>query len=173
MTYICHITLCIIKEKHEVTYMKYEIVNLNEKTVVGLMKQTTNNNNQAVLDIGSLWEEFLSGDVYLKINNKTNNKAIGLYTDYQGDFTKPYNFFACAEVNEAANVIVPLVKKTIKAGKYAKFIINGHVQKAVGEFWINLWGMNLDRKYDSDFEEYQNNSDDINNQEIHIYISIK
>ena len=92
MTYCWHITLCIIKEKHEVIVMKYEIVNLSEKEVVGLMKETTNNNNQAVVDIGLLWQEFLGNGVYSKIQNKINHKAIGLYTDYEGDFTKPYKF---------------------------------------------------------------------------------
>ncbi|CEJ73498.1 AraC family transcriptional regulator [[Clostridium] sordellii] len=37
---------------------------------------------------------------------------------------------------------------------------------------MKLWKMNLDRKYSCDFEEYQNNDEDIQNQEIHIYISI-
>ncbi|CEN75005.1 transcriptional regulator [[Clostridium] sordellii] len=39
--------------------MNYEIVNLEEKQVVGLVKETTNNNNKAIKDIGILWEEFL------------------------------------------------------------------------------------------------------------------
>lgn len=152
--------------------MKYEIVNLSEKVVVGLMKETTNNNNQAVVDIGLLWQAFLGNGVYSELQNKINHKAIGLYTDYEGDFTKPYKFFACCEVDKVDNVVLPIVKKTIESGKYAKFVISGHVQNSVCEFWSKLWKMNLDRKYASDFEEYQNNSDDMNNQEIHIYISV-
>jgi len=61
---------------------------------------------------------------------------------------------------------------TIPNGKYAKFILIGEPQKAIGEFWAKLWNLNLDRAYSADFEEYQNNSEDINNQEIHVYISI-
>ena len=152
--------------------MNYEIVSLEKKVVVGLMKKTTNNNNQAVTDIGLLWQDFLGSGVYSKIKNKTNYKTIGLYTDYEGDFTKPYKFYACCEVDEAEEIVLPLEKKVIEAGKYAKFIVNGHVKNAVGEFWMRLWKMDLDRKYTSDFEEYHNISDDINNQEIHVYISI-
>ncbi|MDU4859763.1 MAG: GyrI-like domain-containing protein [Terrisporobacter othiniensis] len=152
--------------------MNYEIVNLKEKQVVGLAKETTNNNNKSVGDIKRLWEEFFIKGHYENIKNRKDNKSIGLYTDYQGDFTKPYNFFCCCEVNKIDSIENPLVNKTIPRGKYAKFIINGDVQNSVGKFWIELWQMNLDRKYSCDFEEYQNNTEDMQNQEIHIYISI-
>ena len=59
----------------------------------------------------------------------------------------------------------------LEAKKYAKFIVRGHVQKAVGEFWTKLWAMDLDRKYCCDFEEYQG-GEDMEDAEIHIYISI-
>lgn len=152
--------------------MNYEIVDLDEKQVIGLVKETTNNNGQAVKDIGLLWQEFITKGYYQNIENKNNNKCIGMYTDYQGDFNKPYNFLACCEVNNKDCIKIPLVVKSIPGGKYAKFIINGDVQKSVGEFWGKLWKMDLDRKYSCDFEEYQNNSDDMQNQEIHIYIAI-
>ena len=80
--------------------MNYEIVNLKEKQVVGLVKETTNNNNKSVEDIKRLWEEFFIKGHYENIKNRKDNKSIGLYTDYQGDFTKPYNFFCCCEVNK-------------------------------------------------------------------------
>ncbi|MDD6771388.1 GyrI-like domain-containing protein, partial [Inconstantimicrobium porci] len=56
-------------------------------------------------------------------------------------------------------------------GKYAKFVVRGHMQKAVQQFWQELWKMKLDRKYTADFEEYQD--DCIDNAEIHIYIALK
>lgn len=152
--------------------MNYEVVRIEEKTVVGIMVRTTNNNGQAMSDIGKVWGEFMQGDAYVSIANKLNAKSIGLYTDYEGDFTKPYNFLACCEVSKVQEVPENMVMKTIPAGTYARFVINGHVQKAVGEFWSNLWKMKLDRKYTSDFEEYQNNSGDMENQEIHIYIAV-
>lgn len=152
--------------------MNYEIVNLKEKQVVGLVKETTNNSNKSVGDIKRLWEEFFIKGHYENIKNRKDNKSIGLYTDYQGDFTKPYNFFCCCEVNKTDSIENPLVNKTIPRGKYAKFIINGDVQNSVGKFWMELWQKNLDRKYSCDFEEYQNNTEDMQNQEIHIYISI-
>lgn len=35
-----------------------------------------------------------------------------------------------------------------------------------------VWNMDLKRKYTCDFEEYQNNSEDMLKQEIHIYIAL-
>lgn len=153
--------------------MNYEIVNLNEKQVVGLIKETTNSNNKSIRDIGMLWEEFLGKEHWKKIENRKNNKSIGLYTDYQGDFTQPFNFICGCEVDKNIQFKLPLVSRTIQGGRYAKFIINGDVKESVGEFWLKLWQMDLDRKYSCDFEEYQNNTQDMQKQEIHIYISIK
>ncbi len=152
--------------------MNYELVRIEEKTVVGMMVRTTNENGQAMSDIGRVWGEFMQGDTYPSISYKLNTKSIGLYTDYEGDFTKPYKFLACCEVSQVQELPEKMVLKTIPAGTYAKFIINGHVHRAVGEFWSNLWNMQLDRKYSADFEEYQNNSGDMENQEIHIYIAV-
>ncbi|TGE38442.1 AraC family transcriptional regulator [Desulfosporosinus fructosivorans] len=152
--------------------MDYEVVSLKEKTVVGLMVNTTNEDNKAMMDIGMLWGQFLQEGVYDAIFDKINAKGIGLYTDYQGDFTKPYKFVACCEVSDAKRIASKMVVKKILQGNYAKFIIKGHMQRAVSEFWSNLWGLTLDRKYSTDFEEYQNDSDDMEKQEIHIYIGL-
>lgn len=152
--------------------MNYETINLCEMTVAGLLVRTTNENGRAMSDIGRVWEEFLKIDGYNAIKNKVNSKNIGLYTGYEGDFTKPYNFLACCEISEAGELPGKMVTKTIPAGTYAKFTVKGHVQRAVGEFWTNLWSMQLDRKYSCDFEEYQNNSGDMDHQEIHIYIAL-
>ncbi|MGL4108791.1 GyrI-like domain-containing protein [Clostridium sp. LP20] len=152
--------------------MNYEIVNLKEKMVAGILIKTTNENYKSMIDIGELWGQFLGTGSFLSISSKVNKKTIGLYTDYEGDYTKPFNFITSCEINSSDGLPSEMVIKKIESGKYAKFIINGDVQKAVGEFWTELWNMNLDRKYSSDFEEYQNNSEDLSNQEIHIYIAL-
>lgn len=76
-----------------------------------------------------------------------------------------------AHANAKLNVNAGVRVKTIPAGKYAKFIVRGHVQQAVAEFWTKLWSMELDRKFSSDFEEYQSGGD-MDNAEIHIYIAL-
>lgn len=152
--------------------MNYDIICLEEKTVVGYIVNTTNENNKAMSDIAMTWGRFIQSGAYDSISNRVNEKSIGLYTDYEGDFTKPYNFLSCCEVVNPNTIPADMVARKIPGGKYARFVINGDVQKAVGEFWSKLWELPLDRKYSADFEEYQNNSDDMNNQEIHIYIAL-
>lgn len=71
----------------------------------------------------------------------------------------------------ASEVPQGAVTRTIPAGKYAKFIVTGNVQKAVAEFWVQLWQMELPRAFVCDFEEYQN--EEMENAEIHIYIGLK
>ena len=148
--------------------MKYEIVELEEKIIEGIMIRTTNQDGKSMQDIGKTWQRLFTEGVYEKIQNKVNNKTIGLYTEYEGDYTKPYTFVAGAEVSEKNNNY-----KIIEKGKYAKFVITGDVQNSVGQAWQEIWNMNLKRKYTCDFEEYQNNQEDMQNQEIHIYIALE
>lgn len=153
--------------------MEYEIVDLEEKLVEGLMIKTSNLEGKAMQDIGLLWQKFFQDGAYHKMDNKVNAKTIGLYTDYEGDFTMPYYFLTCAEVSQSSRLLENRVIKTIPKGKYAKFVIRGDMQKAVGEAWSKIWKMDLKRKYSCDFEEYQNDSQDMQKQEIHIYIALE
>lgn len=153
--------------------MEYEIVELEEKVVEGIVVKTTNENGKSMQDIANMWQTFFTQGVYEKIENKVNGKTIGLYTDYEKDYTKPYNFMVCTEVSEQSENAENRVVKVIPKGKYAKFVIHGDVQNAVGKAWEEIWNMDLNRKYTCDFEEYQNNSSDMQNQEIHIYIAIE
>ena len=96
----------------------------------------------------------------------------GLYTEYEGDYTKPYTFIAGAEVSREVQIGEEIKSIIIPKGKYAKFVITGDVQNSVGQAWQEIWNMDLKRKYTCDFEEYQNNSEDMLKQEIHIYIAL-
>lgn len=149
--------------------MEYEIVELEEKLVEGIGIRTTNQEGQSMKDIGKVWQRFFEEGMYEKIENKINHKTIGLYTDYEGDYTKPYQFIVGVEVSKKTKNTVKVIPK----GQYAKFVIIGDVQKSVGELWEKIWQMDLDRKYTCDFEEYQNNSEDMQKQEIHVYIALK
>lgn len=152
--------------------MKYEVVTLSEKTVVGLKKRTSNSDPNMTKIIGALWQNFFTKGVYQSIPNKQNAHSIGLYTNYETNAQGAYDVMACCEVNSTKNLPNHIATEIIPAGNYAKFIVHGDVQKAVSEFWTKLWSMDLDRKYSCDFEEYQSGSD-MSNAEIHIYISLK
>lgn len=153
--------------------MKYQIVELEEKIILGLRIKTSNQDGKAIQDIGATWQKLFVEGIYEKIPNKVNGKTIGLYTEYEGDYTKPYVFIAGAEVSQSVEVNKEIESIVIPKGKYARFIITGDVQNSVGQAWQEIWQMDLKRKYTCDFEEYQNNSEDMQKQEIHIYIAIE
>ena len=68
--------------------MNYEIVNLQEKIIAGIGVKTTNKDMKAMADIGRLWEEFIGKKIIDSIPMKVNEKAIGLYTEYEGKLYK-------------------------------------------------------------------------------------
>lgn len=146
--------------------MNYEIVELKEKIVVGVNAVTGNNDPEMGRIIGGLWNDLYQGGVSSKIKNKVNEYAIGLYSDYHED---KYEVTVGNEVSKAENSNCTV--KVIPAGKYAKFSITGHVQRAVAEAWEEIWKMNLNRSYVADFEEYLNA--DFENAKIDIYVSLK
>lgn len=146
--------------------MEYEIVNLEEKIVVGVSAITGNDDPNMGKIIGSLWEKLYQGGINETIKNKVNEYAIGLYSDYEDN---KYLVTAGNEVCKAENG--GLTIKKIPAGKYAKFSVEGHMEKAVAEAWNKIWQMDLDRSYEADFEEYL--SSDFNNARVDIYISLK
>ena len=152
--------------------MKYEIVELEEKVITGIRIKTTNQDGKAMQDIGTTWQKLFANGIYEKIPNKVNGKTIGLYTEYEGDYTKTYTFIAGAEVSQKVQIGEEIESIIIPKGKYAKFVITGDVQNSVGQAWQEIWNMDLKRKYTCDFEEYQNNSEDMLKQEIHIYIAL-
>ena len=146
--------------------MNYEIMNLEEKIIVGVSAITSNDDPKMGEVIGSLWGKLYEGGINEIIKNKVNEYAIGLYSDYEN------NKYCVTVGNEVSSVEnEELIVKKIPAGKYAKFSIEGHMQKAVAEAWNKIWQMDLDRSYKADFEEYLNA--DYDNAKINIYISVR
>ncbi len=150
-------------------FMEYTVVNLKEMKIEGLSAVTKNSDPDMPCVISGLWGKFYEGGICQSISNKVNEKAVEIYSDYESDVNGKYKVTVGCEVSQFSNR-KDLSIKTIPEGKYAKFIVKGHMIKAVQEFWQKLWEMDLDRSYKCDFEEYQNSS--IDNAVIHIYISI-
>ena len=146
--------------------MNYEIVELEQKTVVGVSAITSSADPNMSAVIGGLWEKLYQGGVNAVIKNKMNEYAIGLYSDYSND---QYCVTAGNEVSKAEND--ELTVKSIPAGKDAKFDIHGHMEKVVAQAWRGIWEMDLNRSFTGDFEEYLNSDGD--NADINVYIALK
>ena len=152
--------------------MNYEVVELEEKIVAGISARTSNDAPDAGMVIGSLWGRFFEEGIFFNISNKVNEKSIGLYSDYNDENMQEYQITVGCEVSSTERNQEGLTFTVIPKGKYAKFIVRGHMQKAVTEFWIKLWKMDLNRSFTGDFEEYQPGGT-LEDSEIHMYIALK
>lgn len=151
--------------------MDYEIVELQEKVTVGITARTNNMSPDMGMIIGGLWGKFYEGGIYGQIKDKSSEKSLGIYSDYEDNEMGDYNITVACQVESTEKLPEGTVIKVIPAGRYARFVVKGRMQSAVAEFWQKLWKMELDRAFTSDFEEYQN--DDPQNTEVHIYIALK
>ena len=151
--------------------MKYEIIEVKEKLVAGIRIRTSNQDANMSKEIGQAWQRFFGEGLYSAIPNKSNDKTLGLYFDYEEEEKGAYDLMICAEIQEVSSLPSEIQTMVIPQGRYAKFIVKGHMQRAVYEFWTRLWEMKLERKFSFDYEEYQGGTD-LENAEIHIYISV-
>ena len=157
--------------------MKYEIVEIKEKTLVGL-KARIKEEKTAYDTIWNLWKDLYSEKGAKNIKDRIDNNTIGVYYNYSNENGFEYDCLTGCEVkNKIDEIPENMIKIQIPEGKYAKFIVIGNPEKAVGEFWYKFWeefGKEQSdmRKYTYDFEEYIAGND-YENTEIHIYISIK
>lgn len=151
--------------------MKYEVVELKEKIVAGLSARTNNASPDMGSVIGNLWQRFYTPGTWNSIGNRVNEKSLGIYTDYSSNEMGDYTIMVGAETCSDKQPNEDLEILRIPAGKYAKFIVKGHMQRAVADFWQQLWNMDLPRSFCCDFEEYQDA--EMENAEIHIYIGLK
>ena len=164
--------------------MKYEIVEIKEKTLVGL-KARIKEEKTAPDTIWNLWKDLYSEKGVKNVKDRKNGNLMGVYYNYSNENGFEYDCLTGCEVKGIADEIPEnMIKIEIPEGKYAKFVIFGNPEKAVGEFWYKFWeefGKEKSdiRNYTYDFEEYitKNNyeisGESYENMEIHIYISIK
>ena len=164
--------------------MKYEIVEIKEKTLVGFKTRVKDDETMSE-KISNLWEKLYSEKGAKNIKNRTNNNAIGVYYNYSNENGFEYDCLTGCEVkNKIDEIPEDMTSLEIPEGKYAKFVITGNPEKAVGEFWDKFWkelseDFSDNRKYTYDFEEYitkdnyEISGESYENMEIHIYISIK
>ena len=164
--------------------MKYEIVEIKEKTLVGFKTRVKDDETMSE-KISNLWKKLYSEKGAKNIENRINDNAIGVYYNYSNENGFEYDCLTGCEVKDAVEKIPEdMIKIQIPEGKYAKFIIFGNPEKAVGEFWNKFWkelseDFSGNRRYTYDFEEYitkdnyEISGESYENMEIHIYISIK
>ncbi len=82
-------------------------------TVAGYRVRTTNENQQAMQDIGALWGQVLSEQLLEKIPHRVGPEIFAVYYDYAGDYTKPYTCLIGVAVTEADHLSTGVTAITI------------------------------------------------------------
>lgn len=156
--------------------MNYEIVELKEKTAAVLTARTNNSSPEMGAVIGGLWQKFYSEGIFNAVPNRTDAYALGMYTEYSSDEKGDYTAAVGCAVSDADGLPGGMRAIKIPAGKYAVFTITGGMDTteqlaAIQKLWQELWGMDLDRAFSCDFEEYR--SADPKFADIRVYIGLK
>lgn len=140
--------------------------------VIGISVRTTNENGQSATDIGELWNKFMSEGIIERIPNKIDNVILSIYTDYEGDYTKPYTTLLGCKVENLNKIPKGMIGKEFEGGSYSKFTAKGDLTKgAVFGEWSKIWGMDLNRRYTADFEIYGEKAENPTNAEVDIFVA--
>lgn len=148
-------------------------VKIEPFNLIGISIRTTNESGQSAKDIADLWNKFMSENISDKIPNKIDNTVYSLYTDYEGDHTKPYTTILGCKVDKVSQVPEGLITKSFEGGDYMKTSTKGELMKGiVANKWYEIWAMDLDRKYTADFEVYGEKALNPNDAEVEIFIAV-
>lgn len=146
---------------------------MNAFQIIGISVRTTNENGQAKKDIGGLWQKFMSENMQEKIPNIIDETIYAVYTDYEGDHTKPYTTILGYKVWSLDQIPEGMIGKEIEGATYTKFTAKGDLtNNAVIDEWGKIWNLDLDRTYTSDFEMYGEKAVDPTNGEADIFIAV-
>lgn len=141
--------------------------------IIGIEITTTNKDNQAQQDLGKLWGQFYTENIFEKIPNKISNEVLAIYTDYKSNYTEEYTTIIGIVVSTLDEVPEGLTGREFAAMNFQKFIAKGKMPDAIVNTWIDIWQKDneLKRKYTYDFEVYGEKSQNGENSEVEIYIA--
>lgn len=174
LSFVCSLGYCNAEANPEAQIqgvdMTHTIEHQTHKFFIGLELRT--NNEECSLAMPAHKERFFKENILAKIPNKINGNILALYTDYEGDHTKPYSWILGCEVSSLDKVPADLVGKEIPASKYAIFTTQGVFPQGLIAAWQAVWKSNLPRSYTSDFEVYHSDFDPQTNPQVKVYIAI-
>lgn len=152
----------------------YTVIHNPSMIIVGIACRTSNKPEAGPIDIGRLWERFYSEDILNQIPNKLSNEVIGLYCDYEGDYTQPYSLVIGCSVSSLDHMPEGMVSKVIPAGSYACFRAVGEHPKSLIATWGEIWSQDsLKRTYTGDYELYGDKFFSGSPPEVEVFIAIE
>lgn len=142
--------------------------------IIGIKVRTTNENGQGAKDIGGLWHKFMSENSKDEIPNKIDTSIIAAYTNYEDDYTKPYDTILGCKVSSLDEIPNGMIGEEFEESKYLKFVSKGDLTAGiVYKTWTEIWSQDLNRTYDVDFEVYGEKAQDPTNAEVAIFVGIR
>lgn len=109
-------------------------------------------NETAAEDINALWERFFKEQIGQKLRHKTDDVIYAVYSDYEGDHTKPFR--VTLGYRSTGPESADLHQITVQPQEYAILSAAGEQPKALMETWSAIWASDLDRSFKTDFEAY-------------------
>jgi predicted transcriptional regulator YdeE len=140
--------------------------------VVGIT--TVTDNARGTEDINALWERFFQDSIGQKVQHKTDDVIYAVYSDYEGDHTKPYRLTIGYRVNDAAKTPEGMYAVSIVPQQYALLSAAGKQPEALIETWTAVWSADLSRSFKTDFEVYGPRffQDGVNEVLLHIGVAV-
>ena len=152
-------------------------MNIQEKEetkIMGIAIRTSNEDQQAAIDIPRLWERFFSENIAEKIPSKIDSAIYSVYTDYERDYTRPYTCILGCRVSNLDNIPEGMTGKVIEGGKFAAFTAKGNLNEgAVFNKWTEIWNADLPRAYTADLEVYGERALNPEVAEVDIFIALE
>ncbi|MFA5556170.1 MAG: GyrI-like domain-containing protein [Flavobacteriaceae bacterium] len=137
-----------------------------------LKGKTKNENGQSTKDCGQLWQQFESHKIAELIPNKISNEVYAVYYDYESDESGLFSYFIGCKVTENTHKPEDLDEIIIPEQHYHKEVAKGQMTGCIIDAWKKIWSSDINRKFEFDFEVYDQRSQNWNNAEIDIFLSV-
>jgi predicted transcriptional regulator YdeE len=122
-------------------------------TVAGVTIIT--DNQKGTDDINALWQHFFESNIGQKLENQKEDDTIyAVYSDYEGDHTKPYRLTIGYKLKKGQRAPADLHSVQIENAEYALLSTQGPQPAALIDGWTAIWQGELDRRFKTDFEIY-------------------
>ncbi len=142
--------------------------------LIGISVRTTNENGQAAKEIADLWQKFLSEDILNQIPDKIDNTIYSLYTNYEGDHTKPYTAILGCKVNQLNAIPEGMTGMSFDGGNYVKTTAKGDLTKGlIVNEWSKIWNLDLNRRFTADFEVFGEKAQNPMDAEVDFLVAVQ
>lgn len=145
-----------------------KVVKKDALNIIGIPLRT--DIHKAPSEISKHWERFYTQKIIDQIPNKIGPSVYAIYTDYEGDYTKPYTLIIGCEVTPEATPPLGFVFKHIPSASYNQISVKGDFPQSLISAWEKVWQSSMPRAYTSDFEFY--GPDFEKDQSLDLYIAV-